>query len=341
MKKDAVAGHGPADPPPAPAPLLPRRPNRPSVTATAGAPTAPARTVDVSDLPLIDAARWIDAEHLRAELRFDPQTDPFLQHHRFSGRPLLPAVIGLEAMIEAASLDIPGKPLLRVREFEIRAPLKFRNDVPQTASVQVAVSGGELQCRLVSNGEKEIVLQTATVEFAPRLEPLTAAAPGQPPFMYSPMQYADETQAQLVHGPLFRGLKALCLLRETGWGKVTGLPANNLAGSRPGRWFLPVATLDSCLVACGVDLFILMNKRVEIPHRVEELLLQRLPEPNEACTLRLYFRGSDEKHTTYDLTLHGAKDDVILMVKGYRGIRTSKDADASLWDNREYSAKPT
>jgi len=151
------------------------------------------------------------------------------------------------------------------------------------------------------------------------------------------MQYADEKQAQLVHGPLFRCLKSLVLLRESGWGKVAAAPANNLAGTRRGRWFLPVATLDSCLVACGVDLFILMNTRVEIPHRVDELRLERLPNPNEACLLRLFYRGSDDRHTSYDFTLYGAKDDVILTVKGYRGIRTSKDADASLWDHNEYA----
>ncbi|MDZ4683992.1 MAG: hypothetical protein SH850_02815, partial [Planctomycetaceae bacterium] len=89
---------------------------------------------------------------------------------------------------------------------------------------------------------------------------------------------------------------------------------------------------DSCLVACGVDLFILMYNRVEIPHSCSEMRVGRLPEANETCTLRLFFRGSDDKHTTYDLVLYGANQDVLLMVTGYRGVRTSKDADAALWD---------
>jgi acyl carrier protein/3-hydroxymyristoyl/3-hydroxydecanoyl-(acyl carrier protein) dehydratase len=338
MKKDHAANgrSGDALPAPAPAPAPIRRASQPT-TAQSAAP----QTVDVSDLPLIDAACWVDAEHLTAELRFDPQTDLFLQQHRFSGKPLLPAVIGMEAMIEAASLALPGKPLQRVRDFHICGPMKFRDDAPQSAKVEVSLVGGAAECRLIGLSEKEVVLQTATIEFGPRAEPLTAPPPGPPPLMYSPMQYADEKQAQLVHGPLFRGLKALCLQRESGWGKVTGLPANNLAGARQGRWFLPAAVLDSCLVACGVDLFILMAKRVEIPQGIDEVLLQRLPEPNEACVMRLYFRGSDEKHTRYDLTLYGAKNDVVLMVKGYRGIRTSKDADASLWDNSEFAPQPT
>jgi acyl transferase domain-containing protein/acyl carrier protein/3-hydroxymyristoyl/3-hydroxydecanoyl-(acyl carrier protein) dehydratase len=325
-------GNPPPAPLPGPAPVTTAAvPPKPATAPITSALTVSA--ADVARLPLVDSAAWSSATQLVAECRFDPKTDPFLIEHQFSGKPLLPAVIGLETMIEAASLTAPGKPLAFVRDFQIHGPCKFRNDEPQSAKVVVEQQGEAWACRLVGIGPKETVYQTATIAFGEQPAVLTAPPPGKPPFPLNPMQYAKKGQAQLVHGPLFQGLKALSLLRETGWAKVVAAAANNLAGSRTGdRWFLPVAALDSCLVACGVDLFILMNNRVEVPHSCTELRIARLPEVNETCTLRLFYRGSDEKHTTYDLVLHGSNQDVLLMVTGYRGVRTSKDADASLWD---------
>ena len=346
MKRSIAEGNGHHHVDPAPAPA-PGRMQKASGTfgnvPDAGAAATRSSTLDVSETPLIDAATWLAADRLQAELRFDPTIDPFLVQHRFGGKPLLPAVIGLEALIEAASLAAPGLRLAAVRDFHIEAPLKFRDETPQSAVIDVTLSrdsqgSASAECRLITPGERETVYQSAIIEFTAEHDPILAPTLDQPPFPYNPMQYADEKQAQLVHGPLFRGLKSLMLLREGGWCKVNAAPANNLAGTRRGRWFLPVAALDSCMVACGVDLFVLMNKRVEIPHRVDELRLERLPKPNEVCVLRLFFRGSDDRHTTYDLTLYGAKDDVILSVKGYRGIRTSKEADASLWDPSEFQA---
>jgi hypothetical protein len=51
----------------------------------------------------------------------------------------------------------------------------------------------------------------------------------------------------------------------------------------------------------------------------------------------LFYRGGDDRHSCYDFTLYGAKNDVILAVKGYRGMRTSKDADASLYNAASFA----
>ena len=56
-------------------------------------------------------------------------------------------------------------------------------------------------------------------------------------------------------------------------------------------------TALSCLVACGVDMFIQLEKRVEVPYGCDEFKLVRLPKPKEQCTLRLFYRGSNERKT--------------------------------------------
>jgi len=355
----APATNGPA---PAPLPEMPakaRKATRPGLTANAHLPapaplamngsphaevhmapaahssiatTAVIEPARIAALPLVATARWETPDRLLAECQFHPQHDPFLDQHRFSGRPLLPAVIGLEAMIEAASLtSAAGQPL--VKHFQILGPCKFREQEPQTVQVIVERAGESWACRLMSTGPKPAVLQHATLSFGDQGSSLAGPKFEGPPFPYSPMQYASKGQAQLLHGPQFQCLKGLSLQREMGWGKIVGAAANNLAGQRTGsRWFLPVAVLDSCLVACGVDLFILMNKRVEIPQQLEQLQIGRLPTADEACTLRMFYRGHTEQHTTYDLYLYGKPGDLLLVAQGYRGVRTVKGADASLWD---------
>lgn len=296
------------------------------------APTPTVRAGDIAELPMIDSAQWTSPTELVAEIQLDPTKDLFLVQHTFGGKPLLPAVIGLETMIQAASLTQPGRVFDSIREFQIIAPCKFRDQTPATVKVVAQVQGDSVDCRLMSTTGKEVVYQSVTVVFADRAEPVLAPTLDSAPFPYSPMNYAEGKQAQLLHGPLFRCLKSLCLQRDGGFAKVAAAAANNLAGQRQGsKWFLPTATLDSCLVATGVDLFILMNKRTEIPHRMEELRVVRLPKEGEACIVRLFYRGHTDRNTTYDLILYGANKDVLLTVKNYQGIRTSKDADSSLW----------
>ncbi|MBI1346825.1 KR domain-containing protein, partial [bacterium] len=339
LRKPRVASVADGSPLPAPAPLpksdvppqeaLGSKNATPHVVAASALPRI--EPVQLSSLPLIEAAHWESNDRLLAECLFHPQHDPFLDQHRFSGRPLLPAVIGLEAMIEAASLTGQARSPV-VRNFEILGPCKFREQEPQTVQVAVERHQDGWKCCLLSTGAKPAVLQQATIAFRDPLPQLEGPSMEAPPFPYSPMQYASKGQAQLVHGPLFQCLKGLSLQRHMGWGKVVGVAAGDLGGARQGNWFLPVAMLDSCLVACGVDLFILMNKRVEIPQGIKHLQVGRLPSADETCTLRLFYRGNDEQHTTYDLYLFGKPGDLLLSAEGYRGVKTVKGADASLWD---------
>jgi acyl transferase domain-containing protein/3-hydroxymyristoyl/3-hydroxydecanoyl-(acyl carrier protein) dehydratase len=310
----------------------------PSLTKTGlPAATTPAPTVNASESPLIDSAEWTAPGRLQTRSTFDPVRDLFLLQHTISGKPILPAVIGLETMLQAATLAAPLPVLVAVRNYQISNGLRFRDDTPQSVGVTVSVAGNLCRCELASLSGKPTVYQSVEVEFGSQPDPFLAPTVEQPGFPYSPMTYAEKGSAQLHHGPLFRGLKSLMLQRSKGWAKVQGLAADNLAGSRSGRWILPVATLDSCFVACGVDLFILMQQRIEIPFRLQELRLNRQPETGEACTLMLFYRDSTERHSTYDLVLYGAKQQPLLMIKGYQGIRTSQDGDANLWDGTSAS----
>ena len=59
---------------------------------------------DVASLPLIESVSpLVEGGGIEAEIDFNPNTDPFLIDHQLRGKPLLPAVVSLEAAAEAAA----------------------------------------------------------------------------------------------------------------------------------------------------------------------------------------------------------------------------------------------
>jgi NAD(P)-dependent dehydrogenase (short-subunit alcohol dehydrogenase family) len=78
----------------------------------------------------------------------DPVHQPFLDHHRIDGTPVLPGVMGMEAFAEAARLIAPaGHHVVAVEDVAFLAPVKFYRDQPRTLTVTVRVQdapGGDL-----------------------------------------------------------------------------------------------------------------------------------------------------------------------------------------------------
>ena len=84
----------------------------------------------------------------------DPATQPFLDHHRIDGTPVLPGVMGIEAFAEAARVLVPGWYVVGVENVEFRAPVKFYRDEPRTLTVTALLrpDGADLvaECRLTA-----------------------------------------------------------------------------------------------------------------------------------------------------------------------------------------------
>ena len=59
--------------------------------------------------PLVGSVRSFGLhDGLRIETVLDPKQQPFLDHHRIDGTPVLPGVMGIESFAEAAALILPG-----------------------------------------------------------------------------------------------------------------------------------------------------------------------------------------------------------------------------------------
>jgi NAD(P)-dependent dehydrogenase (short-subunit alcohol dehydrogenase family) len=110
--------------------------------------------------PMVGAVRGFGLhDGLVVDTVLDPGEQPFLGDHRIDGTPVLPGVMGLEAMAEAAPLPFPDYHVAAIEGVDFAAPFKFYRDEPRTVTVQVRyrAQGEDLigECRLV--GARQLV----------------------------------------------------------------------------------------------------------------------------------------------------------------------------------------
>nr|APD72052.1 type I polyketide synthase 4 [Streptomyces sp.] len=197
-------------------------------------------------------------------------TDPYLLDHRLDGLPVLPAVVGLEAMAQAASV-LAGRPLRRSREVTFDRPVTVATGARRTLRL----------CALAEDRAITVVLRSDETSFRadhfravfplPDGESLAEPTGGTPPL--PPVTGDDpEVPAADLYGPLyfhtgrFRRVENLYALRArqvrarlrpvtaVDWfagglaqGLLLGSPGRNdttihaLQACVPGRRLLPVA----------------------------------------------------------------------------------------------------
>ena len=94
-----------------------------------------ARSAQVFPLRLVSADPY-EGVVLRTEL--DPK-EPYLNHHRIDGTPVMPGVMGIEAFAQAVQALVPGAAIRSIRDVSFEAPLKCYRDEKRTAEIRVRV----------------------------------------------------------------------------------------------------------------------------------------------------------------------------------------------------------
>jgi hypothetical protein len=264
-----------------------------------------------------------------AEARFDPVSDRFLSGHRLKGVPILPAVIGVEALAEAASTLALDRPVNVLRDVEIVNALQFHGDRRRWVDVRVRQTAAGLNCELggpVLNRRGTLIdpyrpFARGRVEFGET----PAQSPGQAlgePEVWHDWRYLDAQTAReegvVFHGPSLRCLKRIGFGPEVAWGQIVAPPLADLAGDRAGTWLVPGAVLDACLVACAVFARVRLGTS-QLPRAFRCLRLGRMPRPGERCALRADYRGRQGGDTCFDFVLVGENDEAILSVEGHLG----------------------
>ncbi len=198
-----------------------------------------------------------DLHHgLVVEVLLDPAEQPFLDHHRIGGTPVLPGVMGIEGFGEIAGLLYPDRPLLAIEAVRFLAPFKFFRDEPRRARITARFepSGEQIvaHCRL--EGERLLAGQTEpqrTLHFSARVllgapgseapHPVFAAERAAAILRAAKVGLAlgrDEIYKIYFHGPAYQVLERV---RRNGDGLVGESPAKLPAEATEPTRFLPRA----------------------------------------------------------------------------------------------------
>jgi acyl transferase domain-containing protein/acyl carrier protein len=283
--------------------------------------------------PMIEGIDYlVPGKSLIAGLRFDPCRDRFLIEHQHMGIPILPAVVGLEAVAESATILADSRFPMELRDVHMVNGFRFHRPVPANARVYVEREGGAFRCELRGeffNREGRLT-DSDRPYLRARVVPgagATVAAPEipPPPAQWWDMQYPTPERARqkgwVVHGPAFRCMRQVTVRGEECWGRLV-LPAPGiLGGDRPGsgEWVLPSVALDGCMQACGA-LLIRSRGVGELPDKFDRVVIGRLPREGEPAIVYARLREIVDRHTRFDIVMTGEGGDLLLMVEGYRGI---------------------
>jgi acyl transferase domain-containing protein/NADP-dependent 3-hydroxy acid dehydrogenase YdfG len=290
-------------------------------------PQAPAAAPAAAALPrrpLVDAILAHEpGRRLVAECLLDPTAEPFLVEHRFRGRPLLPFVIALELLAEAAATLVPGRALTGFDEVEIVSGLKFVHDRPVPVRMRASLARDGVEVELVSDfmDRRGRVLTSDRVHVRGRIALAAAELPAErlePPGDWWEVGYPEAREEIIYHGPQFRRITGASLRDGIGWMRLAAESVAALAGRRPtAGWILSPAMLDACFFGCGLHVWLETQGVVAIPNGVRKLRCGRLPEPGEICVERIRRVSRSSERAVFDFVLAGADGRVILAAEGF------------------------
>ncbi len=197
---------------------------------------------------------------LCVETRLDPAAQPFLDHHRIDGTPVLPGVMGIEAFAELAAWAAPGWQVRGLEEVAFLAPFKFYRDEPRILELNARLEpdGDEIlaHCRLA--GRRELPGRgepQRTTHFTARVRlarTLLGAESGSP----APKPRPDAARADAVyrvyfHGPAYRVLERAWGADGTAFGRLAAaLPDDHHPADTPLRT-LP-RLVELCFQTAGI-----------------------------------------------------------------------------------------
>lgn len=292
---------------------------------------------NLDHLPLIDGlVELIPGTRVITETQLDPTNDPFLAHHLFKGRPLMPAVAIMATVAQAASLLGAGRrPVVAIRNVELLEPLKFHTDRPETAHVRGVMDGDLVHCELTCDFhartgklvQADRLYQRATIELADAPLGLRARpAPALPESAWRKFNYREDIV--LWHGPVFRCLKQVAMRGPHGWGRMVAQSPGSFGGTRLGdTWLVAAAAIDAAFYTCGVHVREHIANVAKIPKSIDRVLLGRLPRAEEKLLTWATCNELDNDHGIYDFTIYGEDGGVICRVEGYHGVFVPRGGD--------------
>jgi NAD(P)-dependent dehydrogenase (short-subunit alcohol dehydrogenase family) len=261
---------------------------------------------------------------LTVETTLDPVKQPFLFDHQIEGVPVLPGVMGMEAMAEAAKLLFPERHVGAMENVSFLTPFKFYRNQPRTVTVHVQFSAEKedivADCKLI--GSRTLHGQTApeiTTHFSARVrlvskepKPISGDAPD---LNVKNNVGASEIYKIYFHGPAYQVIQEAWRSGD----EIIAQFAKNLPENHdPSN--LPVAVsprlIELCFQTASLSGLALESK-LGLPFGLREFQICSFAGVKDEELFALIKVNSDG---TYDCRLSDAKGSVYMVLSGYKTI---------------------
>jgi hypothetical protein len=273
---------------------------------------------------------------LTVETTLDPAKQPFLFDHQINQTPVLPGVMGVEAMAEAAKLLFPDRFIGVVEDVRFLSPFKFYRSQPRAVIVQAnfyAESDDIIaECRLLGSrtlhGQSE---PEVTTHFTGRVR-LVAVQPQAAKEALAPGLSrglkADGSQVYRIffHGPAYQVIDSAWRKNEQVIGLFAkDLPANHMPAELPllvFPRFIEMGFQTASLTG------LTLQSRLGLPDAFQELRITASPEkePNET----FFALVTSNPDGSYDAKIVDGKGNVYLILRGYRTMNLPDPIPADL-----------
>ena len=272
---------------------------------------------------------------LAIETTLEPGRQPFLYDHQINGTPVLPGVMGIEALAEAAKVLYPDWHVGSIEQVQFHAPFKFYRSQPRTVTTRVdfAVDGDEIVACSRLTGSRVLHGQTepeTTTHFTACVR-LVKNAPkgGKHQAAVEPERGAKVAARDIYrlyfHGPAYQVVEESWRAGEDVVGLfASNLPANHEPGDLP--TLMAPRLIELCFQTAGMW-ELATQARMGLPYRVDRLSVHKCSEGGQTT---LHSIVTPRQDGGFDARVVDQKGNVWLALSGYRTMALPDLVDKEL-----------
>jgi acyl transferase domain-containing protein/NAD(P)-dependent dehydrogenase (short-subunit alcohol dehydrogenase family)/acyl carrier protein len=284
-------------------------------------------------------------EGLTVETVLQPATEPFLNHHRIEGTPVLPGVMGVEAFAELATQPLQRWVVDSVEDVRFLAPFKFYRDEPRTLAIAgVFEADGEdvvARCRL--DGSRSLPTQSrpqVTTHFTGWVRMTRHERPAEvvrAPIPAGEGVGPEDIYAIYFHGPAYQVLERAWPVGDGALGLLAAdLPPDH---SSEEPFVLDPRILELAFQTAGIWELATVG-RLALPAAFDRLVVPpKRPAPTGRVLASVRAHGATDTGSAFDAVVSDEAGAVLLQLEGYRTIPLPWSVDEGLLGPLRAAAK--
>jgi malonyl CoA-acyl carrier protein transacylase len=282
----------------------------------------PAETQDTF-FTATEPSEWDGSDATTFTRVLDVQQDTGLQDHRIEGTAVLPGVLGMEMLLQAAT-RVLGEPVRHLHSVKFASPVKLFHDAPTTVQVQVQrlSEGGlrlQLQSLFVAATGRQVWRQNFTAAVAAQTPPWPTDPVPSLEMPCEPSMGRDDIYKRYFHGPSFQVIEQVQTLGENGAdGVPVPLGGDWLAGLPQPQSLSQPLLCEAALQVAGLWEMVECG-RLSLPAGIESIWFGPPAAPS-ALQLQARRRSVDAKGCLFDVTCSDATGRLHMAMRGSRSI---------------------